>query len=153
MPVSSATRTGRQQQEIDVTTQDTVPERTDRLARAPTTTIVEPEHGILERYRAHAAARKRRLIARWLRRTATHSHEAHALARRRETLLHYRVAAVRADLLEIAAMLERANDADPACITALHDLLANGCDSPLYNSDIHVSELHATLHYVRGGLT
>jgi hypothetical protein len=26
------------------------------------------------------------------------------------------------------------------------------CDSPLYNSDVHVSELRATLHYVRSGL-
>jgi hypothetical protein len=64
-------------------------------------------------------------------------------------LLHYRVAAVRTDLLELAAILERAHDPDPACLAALHELLANGCDSPLYNADIHVSELHGTLHHLR----
>ena len=74
--------------------------------------------------------RNRRAIARWLRRTAAHTQPAHPLARRRETLLHYRVAAVRTDLLEIAAMLERVHDPDPASVAALHDLLANGCDSP-----------------------
>jgi hypothetical protein len=98
------------------------------------------------------APRKRRKIVRWLRRTARYHHEPHPFARRRETLLSYRVAAVRADLLEIAAMLERAPDPDPASVAALHDLLADGCASPLYNTDIHISELVATLHYVRAGL-
>jgi hypothetical protein len=64
-------------------------------------------------------------------------------------LLHYRAAAVRTELLEIAATLERSDNPDPACIAELHDLLANGCDSPLYNPHIHVSELRATLHHVR----
>jgi hypothetical protein len=59
---------------------------------------------------------------------------------------------VRSDLLEIAALLEHTHDPDPARVAALHNLLANGCDSPLYNTDIHISELHATLHYVRSGL-
>jgi hypothetical protein len=96
--------------------------------------------------------RRRRKIVRWLRRTARHDHEPHPFARRRETLLFYRVGAVRADLLEIAAMLEHAPDPDPASVAALHELLADGCDSPLYNSDIHISELVATLHYVRAAL-
>jgi hypothetical protein len=60
-------------------------------------------------------------------------------------LLHYRAAAVRTDLLEIAATLEHAHDPDPARIAALHNVLANGCDSPLYNADIHTSEPKATL--------
>jgi len=34
----------------------------------------------------------------------------------------------------------------------LHSLLADGCDSPLYNSEIHVSELRATLYWVRARL-
>lgn len=59
-------------------------------------------------------------------------------------------AAVHADLLEIAATLERAHDPDPAGIAALHNVLANGCDSPRYNADIHTSEPRATL--VRSGL-
>ena len=32
-----------------------------------------------------------------------------------------------------------------------HKLLTDGCDSPLYNRDIHVSELWATLYYLRVG--
>ena len=30
-------------------------------------------------------------------------------------------------------------------------LLTDGCESPLYNPDVHISELLATLHYLRGG--
>jgi hypothetical protein len=116
---------------------------------------------VVERYRQRRATRRRRrlvsahnrrVIAKWLRRTARHTQRGHPLTGRRETLLHYRVAAVRADLLEISALLERAQHPDPACVAALRELLANGCDSPLYNADIHISELQATLHYVRSGL-
>ena len=92
------------------------------------------------------------MIVQWLRRTANRTDEPHPLARRRQALLHYRAAAVRTELLEIAATLEHTHNPDPDCIAALHDLLANGCDSPLYNPDIHVSELRATLHYVRSRL-
>jgi hypothetical protein len=117
--------------------------------------------GILNSYRERHAARqrarlistrKRRLITRWLRRTARHTQPTSPLARRRATLRHYRVAAVRVELLEIAALVETARDPDPACIAELHELLANGCDSPLYNADIHISELHATLHHIRASL-
>jgi hypothetical protein len=97
--------------------------------------------------------RNRKRIARWLRRTAAHTQQSHPLVRRRETLLPYRVAAVRTELFDLAAMVERALDPDPAAVTALNNLLANGCDSPLYNADIHISELRATLYYARRGLT
>jgi hypothetical protein len=50
---------------------------------------------------------------RWLRRTANRADEPHPIARRRQALLHYRVAAVRTELLEIAATLERTCDPDP----------------------------------------
>jgi hypothetical protein len=46
----------------------------------------------------------------------------------------------------------RAHDPDPTIIATLHELLANGCDSPLYNPTIHISELHATLQGVRSRL-
>jgi hypothetical protein len=108
--------------------------------------------GFLVRWRLRMAERQRRVIVQWLRRTANRAGETDPMVRRREPLLHYRVAAVRTDLLEIAATLERSHDPDPACVAELHDLLANGCDSPLYNPDIHVSELRATLHYVRARL-
>jgi hypothetical protein len=125
------------------------------------TASAEHGPGIRQRWQARLAerqrtrlisARHRRVLARWLRRTANRTHPPRALSRTPEPLLHYRAAAVRTDLLEIAAILEHAHDPDPARIAALHDLLANGCDSPLYNPDIHPSELHATLHYIRSGL-
>jgi hypothetical protein len=94
----------------------------------------------------------RRELARWLRRTANHTERLRPRTRTREPLLGYRAAAVRANLLEIAALLEHTSNPDPARVAALQDLLASGCDSPLYNPDIHISELHATLDYVRSGL-
>jgi hypothetical protein len=92
------------------------------------------------------------MLARWLRRTANRTPALDPIGRRREALLHHRVAAVRTDMLEIAAMVEGAHDPDRASITALRKLLANGCDSPLYNPEIHISELRATLYGVRKGL-
>jgi hypothetical protein len=92
------------------------------------------------------------MLAQQLRRTANHSQAPHPLVRRREALLHYRVATVRTQLLELAAILEHTHNPDPARIATLQNLLANGCDSPLYNHDVHVSELLATLHHIRSGL-
>ncbi|MBV8998777.1 MAG: hypothetical protein JO304_06940 [Solirubrobacterales bacterium] len=104
--------------------------------------------GILEGRNERTAARERRVLVKWLRRTAKRARKPEPIPHR-QTLLHYRAAAVRMELLEIAAMLERTRDPDPASIKALRELLANGCDSPLYNPDIHISELRATLHTVR----
>jgi hypothetical protein len=126
-----------------------------------TTVTVQPGAGVRERWqtrrsaRAQArltSARQRRVLAKTLRRTANHTERLRPRTRTHEPLLHYRAAAVRTDLLEIAALLEHTNNPDPARVAALQDLLANGCDSPLYNPDTHISELHATLHYVRSGL-
>jgi hypothetical protein len=66
-------------------------------------------------------------------------------------LLHYRAAAVRADLLEIAALLEQAHDPDLECMVAVRELLRNG-ESPLYHPGVHISELYTTLHSIRAGL-
>jgi hypothetical protein len=127
------------------------------LALAP----AEQDRSILERWQARRAehkqarltsARNRRILAKWLRRTANRTPHPRPLTRTPEPLLHYRVSAVRADLLEIAANLEHTQRPDPARVTALRELLANGCDSPLYNADIHISELYSTLDYVRSGL-
>jgi hypothetical protein len=136
--------------------------RTNRARLPLSAPTAATNRDALKYYRERKAARKRarltgsrhrRAIARWLRRTARHSPKPHPLARRRETLLHYRVALVRAELLEVAAILEHTPNPDPACIGELHELLANGCDSPLYNPDIHASELQATLHHIRDLLT
>jgi hypothetical protein len=64
-------------------------------------------------------------------------------------LLCDRIATVRADLIEIAALLDATEYPDCASIAALHALLSNGCESPLYNREVHISELRATLYYVR----
>jgi hypothetical protein len=126
--------------------QDNGTGRTHEPTQAPTGAV---ERSIRERWRLRTVERQHRVIVQWLRRTAKGAGEPDPLVRRRQALLHYRAAAVRTELLEIAATLERADDPDPACVAELHDLLANGCDSPLYNPDIHVSELRATLHHVR----
>jgi hypothetical protein len=65
-------------------------------------------------------------------------------------LLQDRAAAVRDELLEIALMLEHADPIDASWVSAIHKLLTDGCESPLYNRDIHISELRATLYYLRG---
>jgi hypothetical protein len=92
------------------------------------------------------------VLVQWLRRTANRALDTDPIRRHREALLHYRVAAVRADLLEIAAILERTQTPNPDCLAILNELLSNGCDSPLYNPRIPVSELHATLDDIRSGL-
>jgi hypothetical protein len=117
-----------------------------------TDTAINTRVGILGRWRQHHAERKRRLLAQLLRRTANRAHDADPIRRRREALLHYRAAAVRTDLLEIAALLERTPTPNPACVATLHELLTNGCDSPLYNPNIDVSELRAALDLARAGL-
>jgi hypothetical protein len=67
-------------------------------------------------------------------------------------LLCDRVVAVRTDLLEIADLLEGADDPHPSCVADLERLLRDGCSSPLYNSDVHPSELRAILYYARSQL-
>jgi hypothetical protein len=99
------------------------------------------------------SARERRILVPWLRRTANGPPDRDPVRRRREVLLCDRVAVARTDLLQIATLLERAHDPDPARVAALRDLLSDGCESPLYNTDVHPSELWATLYYVRSGLS
>jgi hypothetical protein len=127
----------------------------------PTQAAIEGGPGTAERLRSRkvrraqarlTSARNRRRLAQWLRRTANRAQTPHPLIARRDALLHYRVATVRTQLLDIAAIVERTNNPDPARIATLQNLLANGCDSPLYNPIIHTSELLATLHYIRSGL-
>ncbi len=97
-------------------------------------------------------ARTQRRLVGSLRRLADRESPRVAARRRFEVLLPDRVDSVRADLLEIAALLERASEPDPGCVTALHRLLTDGCESPLYNADLHPSELRATLHHVHSRL-
>jgi hypothetical protein len=101
--------------------------------------------------RALSSRRRRALVAE-LRRVGSATPSPDPRRRRFEVLLHDRVREVRGDLLEIALLLAVADDPDPECETELRRLLRDGCDSPLYNREIHPSELRATLHYVRSRL-
>ena len=106
--------------------------------------------------RKHArlvSGRNRRKLARWLRTVCARGHEPDPIARRHSVLLHYRVAYSRTDMLWIAAALERTHNPDPACLTLLHNLLANPTgDSPLYNPHVPASQLEAILQELRDGL-
>lgn len=95
---------------------------------------------------------RRRLVAS-LRNLASREAPRGGTRRRFEVLLHDRVALVRADLLEIAALLEQAPDPEPWCVTELHRLLTDGCESPLFNRDVHPSELQASIYYLHSRLT
>lgn len=98
------------------------------------------------------SGRTRRRLVSSLRRLANRRAPRDATRRRFEVLLDDRVQLVRDDLLEIAALLERASDPDVGCVTALQRLLTDGCESPLYNPAIHPSELRATLYYLHARL-
>jgi hypothetical protein len=90
----------------------------------------------------------RRLALR-LRRLARTSPGRDPVRRRHVFLLVDRVADARDDLLEVADLIEQAATADPSCLAEVRRLLTSGCDRPLYNPDIHVSELHADLYFLR----
>ncbi len=84
-----------------------------------------------------------------LRRTVAHASASGRPVRRSGLLLCDRVVAVQAEMLEIAELLERAERPDAAAVSAVRRLLADGLQSPLFNRDVHPSELVATLYFVR----
>jgi hypothetical protein len=133
-------------------------ERAQPPATAPIENTVGRGGGIVQHWRERSAQRKRarrvsarnrRVLAKWLRRTANH---ARATDSTLEEPLHYRAAAVRTELLELAAILEHAHDPDPASVAALRDLLANRRGSPLYNPNIPAADLDEALQRIRTGL-
>ena len=110
------------------------------------------ERRLSRRRRRLVSANGRRVIAECLRRTADKPRDSYPGRWRGELLLHDRLTAVRSELHKITSLLERARDPDPAWIESLNHLLGNGCDSPLYNADVHESELRATWYYARAAL-
>lgn len=128
------------------------PKRRKADGGAVSDTAINASVAILERWRRHHAERNRRVLVEWLRRTANPTQDADPIRRRREALLRYRAAAVHTDLLEIAALLERTRNPNPASVATLHTLLTNRCESPLYNPNIDVSELRTALDLARAGL-
>lgn len=99
------------------------------------------------------SARTQRRLVRSLKSLANRRPPRDRAHRRFEVLLHDRVALVRSDLLEIATVLQHETQPDPGCVKELHRLLTDGCESPLYNPDVHSSELRATVFYLRSRLT
>jgi hypothetical protein len=94
---------------------------------------------------SHGDRRRRRRLVAGLRRAANSI----PTRSRHTALLQDRVATVRHELLELALILEHSDDLDASWIFAIHRLLTDGCESPLYNREIHISELRATLYYLR----
>jgi hypothetical protein len=86
--------------------------------------------------------RNRRRLAEGLRRTAAVEQP----PRRFDCcpVLTDRVAVVRYELLLLADALEHSSDPDPAGVALIGELLTRGC-SPLYNANVPVADLHATL--------
>lgn len=101
------------------------------------------------RQRRLVSARSRRRIVASLRRAARYGPE----HRRFSVVLVDRVAMVRAQLLELAGLLEVSRNPHPSWVTEIHDLVTDGCGSPLLNSHVHISELLATLWYLREAAT
>jgi hypothetical protein len=91
------------------------------------------------------STRTRRRLAATARRAATYR----GGPSRYSLLLQDRAAAASEELLDVALILERAGELDASWMREAHKLLTDGCGSPLYNPDIHVSELWATLYYLR----
>jgi hypothetical protein len=119
----------------------------------PSPSVADPAPGRAERRQAKLiSARNRRHLTEWVRRITKLASDRDPIRRRHDVLLHYRAAAVRVEMLEIAAALERANEPDPECVAALHALLAHTGDSPLYDPKIPFSTLETTLDYIRSGL-
>ena len=105
---------------------------------------LEPERKRLQ------TARTRRALAAGLRRTADPIQP----SRRLDPcpVLVDRVAAARAQLLELANDLEQTQTPDPTCVAVLRELLTNA-NGPLYNPNVPADELHTTLARARAGLT
>ena len=95
------------------------------------------------------SVRSRRTLAAGLRRTADPIQP----SRRLDPcpVLVDRVAAVRAQLFELADDLEQTQTPDPACVALLHELLTLG-SSPLYNPNVPADDLDTTLARARAGL-
>jgi hypothetical protein len=97
-----------------------------------------------------AGPRARRALAYALRQAADPTKPPSRLRRRPRTL-PYRAAAVRLELLEIAALLEHAQDPDPGAIRAVRELLRDRT-SPLYDLTVDVAGDRATLEDLRKAL-
>jgi hypothetical protein len=104
-----------------------------------------------ERARLAGPAHRRRLAGS-VRRTALYVPRS-AQERRLSPYAPERLAAARADLLDLAAAVDAAAHADPAVLVEIEALLCDFPRSPLLNTDIPLPELSATLRRARHRLT
>jgi hypothetical protein len=70
-------------------------------------------------------------------------------ARRFDVLLCDRALAVRYEMLEVAAALDRTSQPSGRTLEALRQLLRDGCDSPLYNPAVPEERLRMALDRIR----
>ena len=123
-----------------------------RFASAPAMQPETPRGGTPRRTRGtRRSERRRTLVVGGLRRVARRSRLA-PRGRRSELLLCDRAEAVRWELLELAALLQAASDPPPEVVAALHELLTDGCSSPLLNADVPSEELSAVLERARAAV-
>lgn len=101
--------------------------------------------------RTRGSERRRARVVAGLRRVARRS-RLRSRARRSELLLCGRVEAVRWELLEMAALLQAASDPPPDVVAVLHELLTDGCSSPLLNEDVPAEELSAVIKRARAAV-
>jgi hypothetical protein len=90
------------------------------------------------------ATRRRRMLATGLRRAGRMTSSRRPLT----ILLASRCADLGEELLRLADLVETVVDPTPDWVQAVADLLGDGCNSPLYNPSVHISELRATLFYL-----
>ena len=88
--------------------------------------------------------RYRRRLARSMRRLVRKASDPSV----RDVIPTERVATVGARLLALADWLEHARDPNAEWANAIHRLMTDGCDSPLLNDQLHISELYAALYYI-----
>jgi hypothetical protein len=117
------------------------------------TVAVFPEFARLpelaSKHRRLVSPRHRRALVTGLRRAASPSQP----PRRFDCcpVLRDRIASVRLELRQIANDLEPSNDPDLATVALIHELLTSAC-SPLYNPNVPLDALHATLTRARNGI-
>lgn len=88
--------------------------------------------------------RSRQALARELRATASLTRPRRRSATAVVPVLYDRIAAVRAQLLELAAALEDGHGQEPTSVAVIRELLRDG-RSPLYNPNVPADDLSATL--------
>jgi hypothetical protein len=95
--------------------------------------------------------RRRRALARELRRTAALTEPPSRLDRVAIPVLLDRVATARAEMLDLAVALECSSDPDPDAIAIVRKLLRDGC-SPIYNPNAPATQLTTALSAARTAL-